>query len=89
MYVVNTLARSQQSVASSVFQTTIKMTFTIGLGIFAASFTSVSNNPAKTGYYAHDPLEPYAVLFWVAMILSFISLLLVPFIRLKTQGHEE
>jgi hypothetical protein len=89
MYVVNALVRSQQSVASSVFQTTIKLAVTVGLGIFAAIFTSVSNNPSKTGYYAHDPLEPYAALFWVAMILSFISLLLVPFVRLKTQGHEE
>lgn len=89
MYVVCYLSKSQQSIASSVFQTTIKLAVTVGLGIFAAIFTSVSENPATTGYYAHDPFEPYAALFWVAMALSFISLLLVPFLDLKTQGHEE
>lgn len=89
MYVVSSLPRSQQSVASSVFQTTIKLAVTIGLGVFAAIFTSVSENPATTGYYAHDPFEPYAALFWFAMALSFISLLIVPFLKIKTQGHEE
>lgn len=89
MYVVSALPRSQQSIASSVFQTTIKLAVTVGLGVFAAIFTSVAENPSESGYYAHDPYEPYAAVFWVAVILSFISLLLVPFVRLKTQGHEE
>jgi uncharacterized membrane protein YvlD (DUF360 family) len=89
MYVVSSLARSQQSIASSVFQTTIKLAVTVGLGIFAAIFTSISESPSKSGYYANDPFEPYAGVFWGAVVLSFISLLLVPFLRLKTQGHEE
>lgn len=89
MYVVSSVPRSQQSIASSVLQTTIKSAVTFGLGVFAAIFTSVSENPATTGYYAHDPFEPYAALFWLAMTLSFISLLIVPFLKIKTQGHKE
>ncbi|KAK3935976.1 aminotriazole resistance [Diplogelasinospora grovesii] len=89
MYVVSSLPKSQQSIASSVFQTTIKLAVTIGLGVFAAIFTSVSDNPTTTGYYAHDPFEPYAALFWFATALSFVSLCLVPFLRIKTQGHSE
>lgn len=88
MYVVSSLPKSQQSIASSVFQTTIKLAVTIGLGVCAAIFSSVSKKPAATGYYAHDPYEPYAALFWFATAMSFISLLLVPCLKIKTQGHE-
>ncbi|GAO15900.1 hypothetical protein UVI_02051210 [Ustilaginoidea virens] len=87
MYVVSALTKSQQSIASSVFQTTIKLSVTIGLGICAAIFTSVSNNPASTGYYAHDPFEPYAALFWFSAALSFVSLVLVPLLKIKTQEN--
>ncbi|KAK3312983.1 putative aminotriazole resistance protein [Apodospora peruviana] len=86
MYVVSSLPKSQQSVASSIFQTAIKLSTVIGLGICAAIFASVSEHPATTGYYAHDPFEPYAALFWFATAVSFVSLLLVPFLNIKTQG---
>jgi hypothetical protein len=89
MYVVSSLPKSQQSIASSVFQTTIKLAVTIGLGVFAAIFTSISQKPAVSGYYAHDPFEPYAAIFWFATALSFVSLLFVPFLKIKTQGHEQ
>ncbi|KAI9705181.1 MAG: hypothetical protein M1820_005328 [Bogoriella megaspora] len=89
MYVLSSLPKSQQSIASSVFQTTIKLAVTIGLSVCAAIFSSVSDNPATSGFYAHDPFEPYAALFWFATAMSFISLLLVPFLKIKTQGHED
>lgn len=87
MYVVSSLPKTQQSIASSVFQTTIKLATVLGLGICAALFASVSEKPATTGYYAHDPFEPYAALFWFATAVSFVSLLLVPLLKIKTQGH--
>lgn len=88
MYVVSFLPKSQQSIATSVFQTTIKLAVTVGLAVSAAIFTSVSENPATTGYYAHDPFEPYAAVSWFATVMSFIGLLLVPFLKIKTQGHK-
>ncbi|KAK7981355.1 hypothetical protein PG988_003593 [Apiospora saccharicola] len=87
MYVVSSLPKSQQSIASSVFQTTIKLATVLGLGICAALFASVSEKPASSGYYGHDPFEPYAALFWFATAVSFISLLIVPLLDIKTQGH--
>ncbi|KAK8011677.1 hypothetical protein PG990_010642 [Apiospora arundinis] len=87
MYVVSSLPKSQQSIASSVFQTTIKLATVLGLGICAALFASVSEKPATTGYYAHDPFEPYAALFWFSTAVSFVSLLMVPLLNIKTQGH--
>ncbi|KAM7213190.1 Major Facilitator Superfamily domain containing protein [Rhypophila decipiens] len=86
MYVVSSLPKSQQSVASSIFQTAIKLSTVIGLGICAAIFASVSEHPATAGYYVHDPFEPYAALFWFATAVSLISLLLVPFLNITTQG---
>ncbi|KAK8127207.1 hypothetical protein PG984_008315 [Apiospora sp. TS-2023a] len=87
MYVVSSLPKSQQSIASSVFQTTIKLATVLGLGICAALFASVSERPASSGYYANDPFEPYAALFWFATAVSFVSLLIVPLLNIKTQGH--
>ncbi|KAK8050899.1 hypothetical protein PG993_002284 [Apiospora rasikravindrae] len=87
MYVVSSLPKSQQSIASSVFQTTIKLATVLGLGICAALFASVAERPARSGYYANDPFEPYAALFWFATAVSFVSLLIVPLLNIKTQGH--
>ncbi|KAF2475997.1 putative transporter [Lindgomyces ingoldianus] len=88
MYVLSSLPKSQQSIAGSIFQTVSKLAVTIGLGIGTAILKSVSENPATSGYYAHDPFEPYSATFWFAMACTFISLLLVPFLKIKTQGHE-
>ncbi|KAK6073227.1 hypothetical protein SCUP234_08825 [Seiridium cupressi] len=88
MYVVSSLEKSQQSVASSIFQTAVKLATAIGLGICAALFTSVKANPASSGYYAHNPFEPYAALFLLATALSFTSLLIVPFLKIQTQGDD-
>ncbi|ORY65356.1 major facilitator superfamily-domain-containing protein [Pseudomassariella vexata] len=88
MYVMSSLPKSQQSIAGSIFQTATKLSVTIGLSIYTAIFRSVSEHPAATGYYAHDPFEPYAATFWCAMASTFASLLLVPFLKIKTQGHE-
>ncbi|KAK7957286.1 major facilitator superfamily-domain-containing protein [Apiospora aurea] len=72
---------------NSVFQTTIKLATVLGLGICATLFASEAEQPAGSGYYAGDPFEPYAALFWFAAAVSFISLLIVPLLHIKTQGH--
>jgi len=87
MYVVSSLPKSQQSIASSIFQTTIKLATVIGTGVCTAIFDSVSANMSTSGYYANDPYEPYAFIFWFSFILSFTSLLIIPFLKIKTQGH--
>ncbi|QSZ30035.1 hypothetical protein DSL72_004553 [Monilinia vaccinii-corymbosi] len=87
MYVVSSLPKSQQSIASSIFQTTIKLATVIGTGVCTAIFDSVSLKISTGGYYANDPYEPYAFIFWFSFILSFISLLVIPFLKIKTQGN--
>ena len=88
MYVLSSLPKSQQSIAGSVFQTVTKLSLAIGFGICTAIFSSVSEKPATSGYYAHDPIEPYAAIFWFAMACSFVGMLIVPVLKIKTQGHE-
>ena len=53
-----------------------------------AVFQQVKSNPATSGYYGNDPAEPYAAVFWYSAACTGISLLLVPFLTLKTQGND-
>lgn len=89
MYVVSSLPKSQQSIAGSIFQTVIKLSVTIGLGLSTGIYTGVAANPATTGYYAHDAFQPYAATFWFAMACAAVSIPIVPFLQIKTQGHEK
>ncbi|KAF2843677.1 MFS general substrate transporter [Patellaria atrata CBS 101060] len=87
MYVLSSLPKSQQPIAGSIFQAITKIFVTVGHGVFTAVFRRVEENPATLGYYAHDSFEPYAATFWCTMVCTFISLLLVPFLTIKMQGH--
>jgi hypothetical protein len=89
MYVLSSLPKAQQSTAASIFQTITKLAVTVGFGIEAAVFNSVDAKPAKTGYYANDAYEPFAVVFWAAAATTSLSLFAVPFLRIKTQGNHD
>ena len=89
MYVLSSLPKSQQSIAASIFQTVTKLAVTVGFGLETAVFNSVSEKLATTGYYANDPFEPFAAVFWAAAAITFLSLFAVPFLRIKTQGNHD
>ena len=89
MYVLSSLPTSQQSVASGLFQTVIKLCVTLGFGLSTAVFDHVSRIPAAHNYYAGDPIEPYAATFWFSTALSALSLMLCPLLRVGTQGHHQ
>jgi hypothetical protein len=89
MYVLSSLPPAQQSIAASIFQTITKLAVTVGFGIETAVFNSVKAKPATTGYYANDPYEPFAGVFWAAVATTFLSLFAVPFLRIKTQGNHD
>lgn len=89
MYVLSSLPKAQQSIAASIFQTITKLAVTVGFGIETAIFNSRDAKPATTGYYANDPYEPYAAVFWAAASITFLSLIFVPFLRIKTQGNHD
>lgn len=88
MYVISSMPSSQQSVAGSIFQTVTRLCMTLGLGISTAVFDSVQSKPTLAKYW--DPAaQPYSAVFWFAFACSALSLLLVPFLRIGTQGAQE
>ena len=87
MYVMSTMPRSEQSVASGLFQTVTRLCMTIGFGISTAAFNAVQAHPSDSGYYAGDPIEPYAAAFWFSFTSAAASLLLLPWVTVGTQGH--
>jgi MFS family permease len=82
-YVASSLPRNKQSMAGGILQTMTKLSVVVGLGIGTALFTS---NGAVVG---DDPLKPYAATFWLSTAASGLSVLMVPFLTLRTQGHKE
>ncbi|KAF1989118.1 aminotriazole resistance protein [Aulographum hederae CBS 113979] len=89
MYVMSSLPKDQQSIAGSIFQTITKLCVAIGMGAATAIFDGLESSPSSSGYHANDPVEPYAGIFWFATASSALSVLFVPFLTLKTQGHVE
>ncbi|KIV99075.1 uncharacterized protein PV09_09182 [Verruconis gallopava] len=89
MYVMSSLPKDQQSVAGGFFQMTTRLVNTIGLGVTTALFSSVERNPPKSGLHAGDPAAPYSATFWFATAACGLSLLLVPWLTIRTQGHSE
>lgn len=87
MYVMSSLPASQQSVAGGIFQTVTRLCSTVGFGISTALFNAVQNSPPSSGFHAGDPIAPYAATFWFSTSAAGLSMLLVPFLRVKTQGH--
>lgn len=88
MYVMSSLAPDQQSVAGGIFQTVTKLCVTIGMGISTAVFDAVERRPAsQTGYWAGDPIEPYAAAFLYCAGIAAVSVPLCAWLRIGTQGH--
>lgn len=79
---------NKQSIAGSLLQTLTRLCTAVGYGIATAIFDAVQKNPSRSGYYANNVFEPYAAVFWFAVGICFIGVLLVPFLRITTQGHE-
>lgn len=88
MYVLSSMPVNKQSIAGSLFQTLTRLCTAVSYGIATAIFDAVQNKPAKSGYYAHNKVEPYAAVFWFSAATSFLGLFFVPFLRITTQGHK-
>lgn len=87
MYVMSSMPPDKQSIAGSLLQTLTRLCQAIGVGIATAIFEAVQQNPATSGYYAYDPIEPYVSTFWFATGMGALGVILVPFLKIGTQGH--
>lgn len=89
MYVMSSFPAAQQSLAGGIFQTIIRISTTVGLGITTAIFNAVQQDPPRTGYHANDPVAPYSATFWFSTVCCAASIALVPFLKIGTQGHAD
>ena len=85
MYVMSSLPPSQQSIAGGIFQTVTRLCMTVGFGITTALFNAVQESSSMSSYWDRAT-QPYAATFWFATACSIVSVLLVPFLSLTTQG---
>lgn len=88
MYVMSALPPSQQSVAGGILQTVTRLAQTIGFGITTAVFNAVQQKPSMAGYWDRAT-QPYTATFFVSVGCSVLSVMLVPFLTLGTQGGQE
>ncbi|RMZ67113.1 aminotriazole resistance [Pyrenophora seminiperda CCB06] len=88
MYVLSSMPLNKQSIAGSLLQTVTRLAMSVGYGIATAIFDAVHKSPATSGYYANDPVQPYAAIFWFAATSAVLGIVLVPFLKVGTQGHE-
>ena len=58
---------------------------TIGFGITTALFNAVEKSPSMASYWDRET-QPYTATFWFAVAGSVVSIGLVPFLTLTTQG---
>lgn len=83
MYVMSSMPSEKQSIAGAIFNTATRLAATVGI----AAQTSVFNG---IGGEAEGPdslrYRPYRSTFWVALGGAVLGLLLVPFIKIGTQG---
>jgi hypothetical protein len=75
----------RQSIASGIFQTVAKLCQTLGFGIATAIFNSVEQNPQLADYWDVG-VQPYTATFWFSVVSAGLSVCLVPFLTIGTQG---
>lgn len=85
MYVMSSMPPSRQSVASGIFQTVAKLCMTLGFGIATAIYNSVQKNPQLANYWDRQS-QPYSATFWYSAACAGLSVCLVPFLTIGTQG---
>ncbi|KAK3054999.1 hypothetical protein LTR09_004159 [Extremus antarcticus] len=85
MFVMSSMPPSKQSVASGIFQTVTKLCMTLGLGIATAIYNSVGQNPQLASYWDKRS-QPYVATFWYSVACAGVSVCLVPFLTIGTQG---
>lgn len=77
---MSSLPPSEQSVAGGIFNTISKLCNNISLGISTAVYNAVRAQQSDIS------IRPYLATFWFGAAISGISIFLVPFLRLGTQG---
>lgn len=84
MYVMSSLPPNQQSIAGGIFNTVSKLCNNLGLGIA----TSVNSSVASQMTASTPAIRPYLAVYWFAAACAGLSVFMVPFLTLGTQGGD-
>ncbi|GLI77944.1 hypothetical protein PoHVEF18_006241 [Penicillium ochrochloron] len=84
MYVMSSLPPNQQSIAGGIFNTVSKLCNNLGLGIA----TSVNSSVASQMTASMPAIRPYLAVYWFAAACAGLSVFMVPFLTLGTQGGD-
>jgi hypothetical protein len=89
MYVMNAFPPAQQSLAGGIFNTIVKTSSAVGLGISASIYNAESSTSSSSGGALQTGIRPYKMVWWFCVASAGLSLFFVPFLSIKTQGHSE
>lgn len=84
MYVMSSLPPDQQSIAGGIFNTVSKLCNNLGLGIA----TSVEGAIVDSMTASTPAIRPYLGVYWFSAAAAGLSLFLIPFLTLGTQGDD-
>ncbi|EPS31963.1 hypothetical protein PDE_06922 [Penicillium oxalicum 114-2] len=84
MYVMSSLPPSQQSIAGGIFNTVSKLCNNLGLGIATSISSSMASQMASSG----SNIRPYLAVYWFGAACAGLSVVIVPFLTLGTQGGD-
>ncbi|KAJ5627509.1 hypothetical protein N7528_004936 [Penicillium herquei] len=84
MYVMSSLPSHQQSIAGGIFNTVSKLCNNLGLGIATSIESSIKDNMTAST----PAIRPYLGVYWFAAAAAGLSVVMVPFLTLGTQGHD-
>lgn len=87
MYIMSSRPREEQSLSGGIIQTVTKLCQTLGFGIATALFDSIQANPTSMSFHMGDPSQPYSAVFWYCTAAPALSIFLVPFLTIGTQGN--
>lgn len=83
MYVMQSLPSHQQALAGGIFNTLIRLSGSVSMGITTAVYTSVAISPAGLA----NPMLKYSRAWLTSVAISAVGILFLPFIRVGTQGN--
>jgi MFS family permease len=87
MYVMSSLPVAQQSIAGGLFNTIMRLSSSVGLSVATAVFNGVDGSTPEVGQLSAD-YGKYRATFFVALAGTGLSLFLLPFLTIKTQGGQ-
>jgi MFS family permease len=83
MYVMSSLPSEQQSVAGGLFNTVVRLSATVMLGIQTSIYNSAGGTAQGEGSLKY---RAYQTTFWASTVAAVLALFLVPFITIGRQG---